>query len=159
MCVTKRRTQPNAPERKQTQPNANERKRTPANARKLSWCEWLGRINFEPVGPALTAVWSKAPPMTDYTLSFTTACVRIPAWACEKVASDLGLGGGFRRVLRFPPLLTTGYSQISHDWHKCDVKTKFKFKFWTCHLDSGRFRYTLHGCHSDTRAVTVTPKR
>ena len=23
-------------------------------------------------------------------------------------ASDLGLGGGFRRVLRFPPLLTTG---------------------------------------------------
>ena len=34
--------------------------------------------------------------------------VQIPAWACEKVANDLGLGGGFRRVLRFPPLLTTG---------------------------------------------------
>ena len=30
----------------------------------------------------------------------------VPAWACENVASD-GLGGGFRRVLRFPPLLTT----------------------------------------------------
>ena len=30
------------------------------------------------------------------------------AWACEKVASDLGLGSGFRRVIRFPPLLTTG---------------------------------------------------
>ena len=29
--------------------------------------------------------------------------VRIPPGACEKVASDLGLGGGFRRVLRFPP--------------------------------------------------------
>ena len=29
-------------------------------------------------------------------------------WACEKVASDLELGGCFRRVLRFPPLLTTG---------------------------------------------------
>ena len=28
--------------------------------------------------------------------------------ACEQVASDLGLGGGFRRVLWFPPLLTTG---------------------------------------------------
>ena len=28
--------------------------------------------------------------------------------ACEKVASDLELGGGFRQVLRFPPLLTTG---------------------------------------------------
>ena len=41
-------------------------------------------------------------------LSLTTAWVRIPAWACEKVASDLGLGGGFRRLLRFPPLLTTG---------------------------------------------------
>ena len=38
----------------------------------------------------------------------TTAWVRILAWACEKVASDLGLGGGFRRVLQFPPLLTTG---------------------------------------------------
>ena len=39
--------------------------------------------------------------------SLTSAWVRIPAWACGKVASDLGLGGGFRRVLRFPPLLTT----------------------------------------------------
>ena len=35
------------------------------------------------------------------TLSLTTAWVRIPAWACEKVDSDLELGGGFRRVLRF----------------------------------------------------------
>ena len=43
-----------------------------------------------------------------YTLSLTTAWVRIPAWACEKVATDLELGGGIRRVLRFPPLLTTG---------------------------------------------------
>ena len=42
-------------------------------------------------------VWGAA---TDCTLSLTTAWVRIPAWACEKVASDLGLGGGFRRVLR-----------------------------------------------------------
>ena len=41
-------------------------------------------------------------------LSPTTAWVRIPASACEKVASDLGLGGGFHGVLRFPPLLTTG---------------------------------------------------
>ena len=32
----------------------------------------------------------------------------IASWACEKVVSDLGLGGGFHRVLRFPPLLTTG---------------------------------------------------
>ena len=40
--------------------------------------------------------------------SHTAAWVRIPSWACEKVTSDLGLGGGFRRVLRFPPLFTTG---------------------------------------------------
>ena len=42
------------------------------------------------------------------TLSLTSVWVRIPAWACAKVGSDLGLGGGFRRVLRFPPLPTTG---------------------------------------------------
>ena len=29
---------------------------------------------------------------TDCMLSLTIAWVRIPAWACEKVASDLGLG-------------------------------------------------------------------
>ena len=40
----------------------------------------------------------------------TTAWVRIPAWACEKVASDLGLDGGFCRVLRIPSLFTTGLS-------------------------------------------------
>ena len=65
------------------------------------------------------AVWSN-----DCTLSLTTAWVRIPTWACEKVASDLGLGGGFRRVLRFPPPHTTGWSQTSHIWHKCDEKQK-----------------------------------
>ena len=33
----------------------------------------------------------------------------------EKVANDLGLGGSFRWVLRFPPLFTTGYkSQLGH---------------------------------------------
>ena len=32
-------------------------------------------------------------------LSLPTAWVRIPTWACEKVSSDLGLGGDFRRVL------------------------------------------------------------
>ena len=51
----------------------------------------------------------------DCSLSLTTARVRIPAGACEKVNSDLGVGGGFRRVLRFPPLLTTAWSRISHN--------------------------------------------
>ena len=45
---------------------------------------------------------------TDCTPSLTTAQVRILAWACEKVASDLGLGSGFGQVLRFSPLPTTG---------------------------------------------------
>ena len=31
-----------------------------------------------------------------------------PPEACEKVASDLGLGDGFRCVLRFPPPVSTG---------------------------------------------------
>ena len=57
------------------------------------------------MGPALTAVRSGA--ATDCTLSITSACVRIPAWACEKVASDSGLGGGFIRVLWFPQLLAS----------------------------------------------------
>ena len=37
----------------------------------------------------------------------------LPAGACGKVASDLGLGGGFRRVLRFPPPVTTGSARLS----------------------------------------------
>ena len=39
----------------------------------------------------------------------TLTLLHIPAWAFGKVASDLGLGGGFRRVLRFPPLLTNSH--------------------------------------------------
>ena len=35
------------------------------------------------------------------------------AGVCEKVASDLGLGGAFHQVLRFPLPLRTGQSQIS----------------------------------------------
>ena len=49
--------------------------------------------------------------------------VRIPACACEKVASDLWLGGGFRRLLRVPPLLASGLATI---WHKCDEKRNSK---------------------------------
>ena len=33
------------------------------------------------------------------------ACLEVLVGIIEKVASDLGLGGGFRRVLLFPPLL------------------------------------------------------
>ena len=41
-------------------------------------------------------------------MALTTAWVVIPAGACEKVTSDSGLGGGFRRELWFPPPITTG---------------------------------------------------
>ena len=37
----------------------------------------------------------------------STVWVRIPSRACGKVASDFGLGGGFHRVLRFPPPVIT----------------------------------------------------
>ena len=58
-------------------------------------------------GPALTAVWSKEPPLTVRCLSPLSG-FESRSGHFEKVASDLGLGGGFRLVLRFPPLLTTG---------------------------------------------------
>ena len=54
------------------------------------------------------AVWPKALPLTASSQSLTTVRVRIPPRACEKVANDLGLGSGFRRVLGFPPSVTTG---------------------------------------------------
>ena len=51
-------------------------------------------------------MWSKAMPLTGSCLS------PLPGfeshWASEKVASDLGLGGGFRRALRFPLPVTIG---------------------------------------------------
>ena len=65
---------------------------------------------------------------TDGTLSPTTAWVQIPVWACVKVASDFGLGGGFRRVLQFPPLLTTASHELAKIWHKCDEKRNSKSK-------------------------------
>ena len=37
---------------------------------------------------------------------------RIPYGTCEKVASDLGLGGGFQRVLRFLLQFSTGQSRF-----------------------------------------------
>ena len=41
-------------------------------------------------------------------LSLTASCLSPLPRACEKVASDLGLGGGFLWVLLFHPPLTTG---------------------------------------------------
>ena len=41
----------------------------------------------------------------------TNVQVRIPPGLSEKVASDFVLGGGFRRLLQFPPSVTTGWSR------------------------------------------------
>ena len=38
----------------------------------------------------------------------TASCLSPLSRACEKVASDLGLGGGFRQVIRVPPTVTNG---------------------------------------------------
>ena len=86
---------------------------------KLSWLERFlsshaGRwVLF--LDTALDMVFEYAPAYLEHKIETTSNPIwkyvtlkRIPAWACEKDASDLGLGGGFRRVLRFPPLLTTG---------------------------------------------------
>ena len=56
-------------------------------------------------GVSLMAVWFKALPLTASCLSPLSGFV--PTWACEEVASDLGLGGVFRQVLRFTQLSTT----------------------------------------------------
>ena len=55
------------------------------------------------------AVWSKALPLTASGLSPLSGFESWPGHVrCKKVASDLGLGGGFRRVLRFLLPVTTG---------------------------------------------------
>ena len=53
----------------------------------IYFCVWL-------CGPYLMAERSKAPPLSRLE-SLTTACIRFPPAACQKVASDLGLSGGF----------------------------------------------------------------
>ena len=67
----------------------------------------FGAMNTSRDGrPALVAMWSKELPLTANRLS------RLPMIKSrtgnEKVASELGLGGGFRRVLWFPLPRSTG---------------------------------------------------
>ena len=53
------------------------------------------------------AVWSNVLPLNASHLS-SLSWVRILSRTYAEVASDLELGGGFRRVLWFPPPGTTG---------------------------------------------------
>ena len=78
----------------------------------------------------------------DCKLSLTTARVRTLAGACEKVASDMGLGGGFQFLWFLPPvtynmLVTTQlqYGRKSDEnpnskiqIHVCQVQLQKKFK-------------------------------
>ena len=65
-------------------------------------------------GPALMAVWSKALPLTASCLSPLPGFESLPG----QVASDLGLGGGFRRVLWFPPPNELTSHNIAAIWQK-----------------------------------------
>ena len=87
----------------------------------LSWTYWAQNsywktiiINIplnSPTGQPLTSIRTSG--LTSQLLSLTTVKGWILAGACEKVASDLGLGSSFWRELQFPPSLTTGYSWFS----------------------------------------------
>ena len=50
-----------------------------------------------------------------------TALARIPGWMSENATKDLELSGGFRRVQRFPPSVTTGYSRIGRTAEKVTI--------------------------------------
>ena len=58
------------------------------------------------------AVWCKGLPLTDCSLS---PHARFASRAYEEVTRNLGLGGGFRWVLRFPPPGQTGQSRLSRN--------------------------------------------
>ena len=64
-------------------------------------------------GDALMAEWSKALPLTATCLSPYPASNL--GWGKWESCQWLGLGDGFRRVLRFPPPLTTGLSLIMEE--------------------------------------------
>ena len=60
----------------------------------------------------------------------TAAWVRILARACEKVASDLGICGVFRRALRFP--LSTTTVLACHDFAEKATRMKIKSLIIVC---------------------------
>ena len=55
-------------------------------------------------GPAMMAMWSKAPPLSARSLSPLSG-LDTRSGHVRKLPVTLGIGGGFRRVLRFPPLV------------------------------------------------------
>ena len=60
--------------------------------------------------------------------------VEIPTGTCEKVTSDLGSAGGFRRVIRFLPTHTTVYSLFSKDKVETWQKSKRCHKYYHLRL-------------------------
>ena len=70
-------------------------------------------------------------------LLFSPVIVHIPAGACvkcEKVASDLGSGNDFRRVLQCPPPATTGITTYPQHSRKSDENQNSKFALVMCKL-------------------------
>ena len=69
-------------------------------------------------------------------LSVTASCftplpgIETLPGACGKVASDLGLGDGFCRVLRFPPQLQLSCHQLAAMWQKKWRKIKDSNSNW-----------------------------
>ena len=70
---------------------------------RFDWCPVLVSVS----GPTLMAMWSKALP---HTVSCHSPLSRFGSHSghVRKLASDLGLGSGFRQVLRFSPPVTAG---------------------------------------------------
>ena len=51
-------------------------------------------------------------------IQLNIAWVRTPAGVCEKVATGMGLGGSFRRVLYFLLYLKLASLQFAYSWRK-----------------------------------------
>ena len=83
------------------------------------------------------AKWSKALPLTARLFLPLLSRVRLLTWVCEKVATDLMLGGGFRRVLRFS---TTIYNRLVPTYPLLNMAEKYekrrKYKFLSFYLFS-----------------------
>ena len=70
-------------------------------------------------GPALMPVWSTALPLTANSLSLSLHCLGLNSHrACEKVASDLGLGGISARYSSFLHHIQLASHNLAAIWQK-----------------------------------------
>ena len=69
--------------------------------------------------------WFVVRPLLQHREYVNDNLVESHPWHVRKLSIDLELGGGFSRVLRFPPPGTTDYSRPQYD-RKSDEKTNFQ---------------------------------